>query len=194
MRWDALFDDMEAQVEAEERAEFDQEVADLTRAERAGLRLADRLRAQHGRSITLHRAAVGPARGVVTDVGADWVLLCTGSVAHEGGARAERLVPLSAVSGVVGMSGAASGEDDGLARRLGIGTVLRGLAARRCVVRVWVTGGVVLTGRVDRVGADHIDLCLTADGPQRQDTAETRSVPFVAIVEVTALSAGDGLS
>ncbi len=45
MRWERLFDDLEAQLVADERRDLDAEVADRTRRERALLGLHERLAA-----------------------------------------------------------------------------------------------------------------------------------------------------
>ncbi len=56
MRWEGLFDDLDAQWEAEERRGRDAEVADRTRRERAGVTLHARLAAHRGQG----GAALGP--------------------------------------------------------------------------------------------------------------------------------------
>src|SRR5665647_2944298 len=53
MRWAALFADMELQLDAADARGRDQTVADLTRAERASVRLADRVRACVGGDVRL---------------------------------------------------------------------------------------------------------------------------------------------
>ncbi len=70
-----------------------------------------------------------------------------------------------------------------VARRLTLGHALRALARDRVVVRLAVDGGEVV-GRLDRVGADHVDVTSVADGsggrpPGR--TARCWTVPIAAI-------------
>ena len=58
MRWDALFDDLEAQWAELDRRALQTEAAELTRGEWSRLGLADRLRGGIGRTMRLrHRRA-----------------------------------------------------------------------------------------------------------------------------------------
>lgn len=149
MRWDALFADMELQLDAAEARERAAQVADLTRAERASVRLADRLRAGTGGPVRLAlRNDVG-VDGVVTDVGTTWVLVRDDRVEH--------LVPLPAVVSVAGLGSAAAPPPGAVLRGLGLGHVLRALSRDRQVVRV-LGGARTMLGRIDAVGADHLDL------------------------------------
>ena len=178
MRWDELFADLEAAVEAEDRAGFDAEVADLARTERALLSTADRLRAHTGALLRFHLVD-GELAGRVHDVGRDWVALAVG--------RGSALVPLAAVVGVDGLTRAAQAppEPGGPPPfRPGLATALRVLARDRAYVRVTLRGGGVLGGTVDRAGADHLDLALhPADEPRRAAAVTgVRCVPFSALV------------
>jgi hypothetical protein len=175
MRWEALFADMEAQLDAALAAGLAAEVADLTRAERATVELGNRLRAAHGARLTVLVAGAGTAAGELVvgellDVAAQWMLL------GDGTRRA--LVPLQAVVAVRGLpvrSAPAPGE---VARRLGLGSALRALARDRATVRL-VTAGAELGGRIERVGADHLDLAAGVDGGW--DAATVWAVPFAAL-------------
>lgn len=194
VRWDGLFADLEASVEAEDRAAFEAEVADLARAERAALALADRLHGSVGAALVLHLADGDRVTGEVVGAGRDWVVLRT-----PGGPV---LVPLAAVGSVAGLGRAAAPPADpqGPPRlRLGLAAALRVLARDRAYVQVTVRdgagaagpggavpGGTVLGGTVDRVGADHLDLALhPADEPRRRGAVlGVRTVPFGAVVSV----------
>jgi hypothetical protein len=181
VRWDELFADLEAAVEAEDRAGFEAEVADLARTERALLSTADRLRAHVGEPLRLHLVDGAGLTGRVLDVGRDWVALTAG--------QTSALVPLPAVTGVEGLSRAAQAppEPDGPpVLRIGLGTALRVLARDRAYVRVTLRDGAVLGGTVDRAGADHLDLALhPADEPRRPAAVSgVRCVPFSALVVV----------
>ncbi|MCC2335640.1 hypothetical protein [Cellulomonas wangsupingiae] len=166
-RWEQLFGDLEAQLAAGRADEARWDVADLTRAERARVPLGDRLRAAVG---TRLRVVTGPGEsleGVVAEAAAQWVLLDLG-----GGRRA--LVPTAAVLTVDGLGTHAAPPAGRVESGLGLGHVLRALARDRAVVTVR-TGAGTLTGRLDRVGADHLDLVL--DVPARRAV----SVPFGAL-------------
>lgn len=170
MRWEALFTDMELQLDAAEARGRADEVAELTRAERAGVGLAARLRAQRG-PLELGLRSGGTARGDVVDAGETWVLLAEG--------RREHLVPLSAVAWVDGLTVGVAPEPGQVLRRLGIGHVLRAVARDRSVVLARV-GAADLLGRVDAVAADHLDLTLAAPDTLRP-TGRRRAVPFAAL-------------
>jgi hypothetical protein len=179
MRWERLFADLEARLEAEERATWDGDVADLVPAERGQLTLADRLRAHLGESLSWSLGFGDPSLdGELLDIGADWVLIKAG--------RGETLIPIGAVQYVSGLSRVAEPDSGELARRLGLGVVLRGLARDRAVVNVRLRGDLRATGTIDRVGTDHLDLAVHAgDLPRRRDAVlGVRCLPIQAIVSV----------
>ena len=71
MRWQRLFEDLEAQAEQAELAALDSEVADRTRREMARIRLADRFRAGLGQTLTINVLGLGTVQAVVQAVGPD---------------------------------------------------------------------------------------------------------------------------
>lgn len=149
MRWEALFADMEAQLAAQDSAELEAQVSELTRAERATVTLADRLRASCDARVGVRVRGGALVEGIVLDAAPEWVLL---------GEQVRRtLVPLAAVSAVVGLVPYVAPAPGEVERRLGLGHALRALARDRVVARVETDGG-ELTGRIERVGADHVDL------------------------------------
>jgi hypothetical protein len=173
-RWELLFADLEARIAAEEAAEREGAVAELTRAEHASIPATDRLRAMVGAPLRLELLDGELLDGRLLRVAATWILLAghgvRGSVQH--------LVPLSAVAGVLG-AGRHAAPSSARADGLGLGTVLRGLQRDRArvLVRTAASG---TTGRIARVGADHLDL----DDVERRD-APARLVPFSAILRVS---------
>jgi hypothetical protein len=173
MRWELLFADLEAYAEATERAAFDADVADRGRAERAVLVLTDRLRAHLGSELRFRLLNGDRVRGRLADVGGDWVLL------DDGGSV---VVPLRAVSGIEGLSRLASPATGALARTARIGVVLRRLARDRACVRLTLLDRATLTGTIDRVGADHLDLA-------QHPTDEARRAGSVRGVVVVRLGA-----
>ncbi len=175
MRWERLFDDLEAQVAAQDAAELAAAVAERTRLERSRVELADRLAAWLGQPVTLHLAGGTQLRGVLRDAAQEWVLVDAPPLA---------LVPATAVLGVVGLGAWASTADrDAVARRYGLTAVLRVVARDRSLVRAELVDGSVLTGTVDGVGADHLDLAEhPADEPRRAGAVRAvRCVPFTAL-------------
>lgn len=179
VRWDELFGDLSAQWEAEERRELDAEVADRTRRERAAIGLYERLAAAGDAPVGLTLATGTRLTGRVVDVGDGWVLL--GGTAG-GRALAPALAPFTAVAAVTGLAGRAAGSAAG--RRFGLGYALRGLSRDRAVVALQDLTGTVVTGTVDAVGRDHLELSEhAADLPRRaENLTGRRLVPFSALV------------
>ncbi|GAA4346994.1 hypothetical protein [Angustibacter luteus] len=178
MRWDRLFDDLQAQLAAADAAEVAGELTERTRLELSRLTLADRLLAWVGQPLAVH-PRVGPTlSGELRDVGPDWLLV---------GGVAVTLVPARAVTSLSGLGVGAVPAGHGLAaRRYGLSAVLRAVARDRSPVRVLLTDGAVLTGTVDAVGADHLDLAEHAPdlARRRQAVRAVRVVPFAALVTV----------
>ncbi|MGQ7295064.1 hypothetical protein [Quadrisphaera sp. KR29] len=176
MRWDALFADLEAQLEA-----ADDDVAGMhaerVRAEVAGVELRDRVRGAVGQPLVLRLAGGEAVAGGLRAAGPDWLLL-----EETGG---EALVPLAAVLVVEGLTRAVAAPAGAVEGRLGLTSVLRGVARDRSAVRLHLRepGGVVLTGTVDRVGADHLDLARHAVDEARRPGAVrgTWAVPLPAL-------------
>ncbi|KGN36993.1 hypothetical protein [Knoellia subterranea] len=179
MRWDLLFDDLEAQLGAEERRERDSEVADRTRRERATVELGARLAAAVGTAVRLRLVSGTQLRGELLDLGEDWLL-----VQLETGRQA--VVPFAAVVGISGLPQRASAART--ARRFALGYALRALSRDRAPVAMTDTSGQVLTGTIDVVGADSLDLSEHAIGESRrpENVRERHTVPFWAVVLVEA--------
>jgi hypothetical protein len=179
MRWDALFADLSAQAEALERADRDVEIADRTRIEIAAVPLRDRLAAAAGQPVRLRCAAGVAVTGRLAQVGPDWALV------DEGGGR-EALVRLAAVLAVGGVSRRAvdAAPAGSVASRLGVRHVLRGIARDRSAVLVALADGTSVTGTIDRVGADFLELAVHPAGESRR----RGDVVDVSVVAVGAVS------
>ena len=173
MRWERLFADLEAQLAAAQAQEARVELVELVRAERATTRFADRLRASAGLSLRVQVGLLpGDADATVTgdlvDLGADWLLL-----AERTGGRA--LVPLVAVEAVAGLAPYAAPEDPSVGARLGLPHTLRALSRDRAEVAVSTESRTVV-GRLDRVGADHVDVTPAVGPPWTVPIAALRVV------------------
>lgn len=177
MRWDRLFDDLEAQLGAEERRDRDSEVADRTRRERATVELGARFAAAVGSALQLRLVTGAGLTGELADLGEDWLL-----VRLETGRDA--VVPVAAVTGVAGLPLRASSERT--ARRFALGYALRGLSRDRAPVALTDTSGQVLTGTIDVVGADYLDVAVHGlEETRRPENVRGRqTVPFGAVVVV----------
>ena len=164
MRWQELFDDLEAQAAAADRASYEDEVRDRTRREAGLVRTVDRLRGALGSPLVVTVLGAGTVLGGLLDAGEDWLLL------EERPGR-DLLVPLSAVVAVGGLGRRTAPEQDQVGRRLDLRWALRGLARDRSAVQVVLRDGSSLTGTLDRVGADHVELAEHAPGELRRAAA-----------------------
>lgn len=179
MRWEALFADLEAQAEAEAAAELADEVAERTRGELSRLRLVDRLRPALRQPLVVGGAV--RLSGRLRALGPDWLLLAEDTAG-------EALVPLAAVLWVEGLSTATAvpGGEGAVAERLRLPAALRGLVRDRASVTVLLGDGSSMAGVLDRVGADHLEMAVTAPGEDRRRGAvrAVRVVPLSALAVV----------
>src|SRR5215212_7597512 len=178
MRWEQLFADLQAQFEAEEAAAAQAESGSRARSEIGALALGDRLRGALGLPLVLGCGGAGTVAGTLVEVGTDWVLV------EDGGAR-QTLVATAAVRWVSGVGRrTAATEAAGLVRgRLDLRRALRGLARDRSAVQIVLDDGGVLTGTVDRVGADFVELAEHAPDDFRRAGA-VRGVRAVVLSAV----------
>lgn len=181
MRWEQLFDDIEAQWQEAERAQMQARVVDQTRAERAQVGWFDRIVASVGSPISCATAA-GSVDGVVVDIGKDWLVI------DEPG-RGAAIVAMGAILSVGGLP-RRSDQSNTAARRFGLGVALRGISRDRSAVAVHDLGGTVWVGTIDFVGSDHIEVVLhPADAFRRSDAVTGRRVvPWSAIAVIRRIS------
>lgn len=196
MRWDLLFDDLESQLDQEQRDEERALAIEEERLRLGRLTLRDRL------SALARAAGDDPAASIRIELrggrtldlrplsfGRDWM-----SAAVRGPARGDGqcIVPLSAIAAIIPTrtqldpSLAPSAESSTrLAERIGLPFVLRDLCRRRMPLHVTTDDG-RLHGTLDRVGRDHVDLALHEPGAPRRDREVHgyRIVPLDRIVLV----------
>ncbi|MGM0929443.1 MAG: hypothetical protein ACQEXN_07025 [Actinomycetota bacterium] len=182
MRWDALFEDLEAQLHATDRLELEAEVNERARIEIAAVDLADRLRGQMGTQLRVRVGAHLRFDGTLAHVGSTWLVL------NEG--MRSVLVPLAAVQLIEGM-GRHAAADESAARRLGLGSALRGLGRDRASVGVYLAGNsgtAAAEGVIDRVGADSFDVAAVPSGEDRRagNVRSVYTVPFTAIAALVS--------
>lgn len=178
MRWDRLFDDLEAQLDAAASDDLAGEVADRTRRELAQVQLADRLVAWVGQPLVVQALGSQRIEGRLAECAQEWLVVT---------APGPVLVPMASVTGVLGLgAGASTTGRSGVARRLPLTAALRAVARDRSPVRVDLVDGSSVIGTVDSVGADHLDVAEhPADEPRRARAVRgVRTVPLGALAAV----------
>jgi hypothetical protein len=178
VRWQALFADLEGQYEAAQAAELAAEVADRTRREAARLRLSDRLAGAIGGEVAVDVWGAGAIRGRLTSAGVDWLLL-------EEVTGAEVLVPEDAVTSVRGLMtwSQSPGSEGVVVAKLDLRYALRGVARNRSALSVVLRDGGVLTGTIDRVGLDFLEMAEHPMGEPRRarSVRDSRAVRLAAV-------------
>lgn len=196
MRWDLLFDDLESQLDQEQR---DEERALAIEEER--LRLG-RLTLRERLSAMARAAGDDPAASMRIELrggrvlelrplsfGRDWM-----SAAVRGAARndGQCIVPFAAIAAIIPTHAQldpsltpSSESSTRLAERIGLPFVLRDLCRRRAPVHLTTDDGRV-HGTLDRVARDHVDLALHEPGTPRRDREVHgyRIVPLERIILV----------
>ena len=151
MRFDRIFEDLEGRFVHQEQEEMRAVSEELARAERAQLALADRLRAAGDRPITIHLGQDLRVTGPVQEVGLDWLEL------RDQASGARVIVPSASIALIAGLSDRARPREEALRPPRSLGSVLRGIARDRGVVRLETRAG-RLIGRIATVGADALDM------------------------------------
>jgi hypothetical protein len=193
MRWDHLFDDLAGQLEHELHAEESDLQLEEERLRLGRLPLRQRLAVLRASSdpalstvrLRLHTGEVHDVRLIT--VGRDWLAGdLEGSPRHQ-----QAIVPVAAIDSLVLTPQQATVSLDAfvatseLAARLGIAFLLRDLCRRREGVTLVTASGSV-SGTIDRVGRDHLDLAVhDLDVPRRASAVDhVRVVGFDQLVLV----------
>lgn len=181
MRWDQLFADLETQLDAAADHELDAEIAVRTRREFAATSLDGRLRAATGGVVELSVVGLGRIVGSVRRVGQGWLMLEV--VGALPAVIASRLV--TAVRDLP-VATRELANDTAIDAATGIAHVLRVLARDRTPTAVVMADGLMVTGTIDRVGIDYLDLAEhSLDEPRRP--AVIRGVRTLALSAVAAV-------
>jgi hypothetical protein len=187
MRWQQLFADLQAQLEEHETAVERAEWASRARVEIGAVSLSDRLRGSVDSAVSVRCRGAGQVTGRLVEVGPDWLLL-------EDDSARQCLVGVGAIRAVGGLGRrTAVAEDAGVVRgRLDLRWALRALARNRTAVQVVLDDGLVLSGTLDRVGADYIELAEhPVDEPRRAEVVQ--GVRAVVIAAVALVRSGPAL-
>jgi hypothetical protein len=179
MRWDELFDDLEAQADQVSRNERAGEIEERARIEIGKVGVLDRLRPAVGTLVRLRCVASVSVTGTLRRIGADWVLLDE-SPGHE------VVLPLAGVVSIGGLGrlSAAPGSGSAVSSGLDLRHALRGLARDRSAVQIILLDASRLDGTIDRVGADFVELATHVVGElrRRSEVREVLVVPTSAVV------------
>jgi hypothetical protein len=180
MRLDALFEDLESQFDALRDGDLYGEVADRIRAEVGRITVLDRLRGAVGTVVRVELAHAEPVQGTLSRVGKDCLLL-------EAERREEWLIPVTALAAVHGLGPWAEPAEGAVAAKLGLAHLLRGIARDRSPVTLYGAAGAhPVTGTIDRVGADFLEIAEhPLDAPRRRtEVYNSRLVPTQALTAV----------
>jgi hypothetical protein len=176
MRWDALFADLESQFDALQDSDLYGEVADRIRAEVGKITVLDRLRGAVNTVVRVELNDADPVRGLLSRVGKDCLLLETER--YE-----EWLIPVDALVAVHRLGPWAEPAAGAVEGKLGLAHLLRGIARDRSPVTLFCSGGGPVTGTIDRVGADFLEIAEhPLDAPRRRtEVYNVRLVPTQAL-------------
>lgn len=186
MRWESVFEDMEAQFAAQRQRQVEGEAAEEAIHLRAAQLMAERLLGHLGQDLRLGLLNGRVAEGVVADVGAGWLVL--------GIEMQQVLVPMASVEWWEPTVRRAVSMPEARLRTLSLNQALRALARTREEVRVYYgTRGRELDtlGRLRRIGADYVEVDETAgaDGGLGR-SGRLRIFPVGSVVAISSASWG----
>jgi hypothetical protein len=141
--------------------------------------VAARLRGSLGKVVVVQLSGGLTLSGRIGQTGPDWTLLAADT------AQEAVLVHRHLVS-VRGLGRHADPAAGVVESRLGVRTVLRGVARDRSAVRIHLTTGAVADGTIDRVGRDYVELAAHPLGEHRRrgEVREGDLIPLGAVVAV----------
>jgi hypothetical protein len=192
VRWEQLFTDLGARYEELADAEMMAELPDRQRGAGAALTMVQRCAGALGAELRVRVRSGSLHSGELRGVGANWILL-----GPPGGG--DVLVALEAITAIEGLRAATGAPLGAVASRFDLRLALRGIARDRSPVVIGVTGtadghagggaGTELSGTIDRVGADFVELAQHAMWePRRADAVRSMLlVPLAAVDSVRAL-------
>lgn len=192
MRWEQLFTDLDSQFTDLADAELMAELPGRQREAASSVTTVQRCRGSIGAPVRVGVAGGAVHAGRLQDVGPDWLLL---QVAAAG----ELLVALTAVTLIDGLGPATGAPLTVVDGRFTLRLALRRIARDRAPVAMSLigvseahAGSAEVTGTIDRVGADFVELAQHAAWePRRAEAVRSRLlVPLGAIATVRAVPYG----
>ena len=180
MRWEELFADLAAQGDAMAREARRDEIAERYRIEIGSIDLRSRLVAARSKRVAVQTVLGRMITGRLDRVGGDWLL-----ITDEFGR--EVVVSLDAVQAVRGIGrGPSNANTAAIDVRLEMRSVLRAISRDRSTVVLELADGSTLTGLIDRVAADHVELNSyrlgeRGTGPMARDAAVVARAHVISI-------------
>ena len=191
VRWDNLFDDLEGQLENELTAEDAELRAEEERLRLGRLGLRQRLtgvRDGPAASRVLRVVLVGAQTITLrpTTFGRDWL---AADLLEAGTGTPQCVLPFAAIAAVVLQPdqvapslAEVADEPARMVDRIGLPFVLRDLCRRRKSLQLH-TGVGQVSGTIDRVGRDHVDVAVHATGTPRR-ASEVQQLRIVPIPQI----------
>jgi len=191
VRWQRLFTDLDTRFDELADAELMSELPDQQRSAAGALTVVQRCAGGIGAELRVRVRSGRLHSGTLRGVGADWIL-----VAPAGGG--EVLIALSAVTAIDGLRAATGAPLGAVGSRFDLRLALRGIARDRSPVVIGVSGaaegqtgaGTDLSGTIDRVGADFVEVAQHAAWEPRRAEAvrAVLLIPLAAVDSVRALA------
>lgn len=170
-----MFEELLAQLEQRERAEFHATASDLAQAETSATTLAERLAGQRDSDVTLQLDGGHDIQGRLLRCHSGWLI-----VERDG---REQLVIAHAIVTISDLGRTVGPPPSPVESRLTIAHALRRIAAARQPVVVRLRSGGRVQGLIQRVGADHLDL-----GPASPATGVHQRRVTVALSALAAVT------
>lgn len=162
MRWESLFEDLEAQLDAETAREKTSEIQEAVRVERARATLLERLSPQINAHVEVQLLGGERLHGRLASLGKDWFMLRRADV--------EELIPVHALSGWTQRT--PGQRQDAREPRIGLGQALRVLVRDRARVSIGgIDGSLLAVGTLDQAGIDFLEVARHERDEYRRSTS-----------------------
>lgn len=182
MRWESLFEDLEAQLRAEQLRGQAAEIQEMVRVELTRQLLVDRLRTLTGRQLEIGLLGGTEIHGRLAHTGRGWLVIDTGG--HEYLVLETGMASIGIASDVQGTASDADPDPD---PGLGLGSALRALVRDRCRVSIHGIDGAILgEGTLDRASRDFVQLAVHERDQYRRAPA-VRRVQLIPLHSIAAV-------